>query len=149
MSDAEERRGAVIYRDFGGRAEARERSDRLFPCRHETTEVDEVARTVTCASCSAPLDAFQVLLEYSRNERHWRGWQSEVDRCQAELKELKAEERRVKARTKSAARKDAQAAVAEERVRSERERIETTQDARDIQELCRRIERRLQRRRKL
>lgn len=132
----------VIRRDFGGLAAIKEQGAdaRLFPCRHVSTVVDEVQRTVACATCEAPLDPIQVLLEYARKERHWRQWDAEVSRCHDQLAELKAEERKVKARTKNATRKEADSAVAEERVRTERERLLMAELARDAGALCRRID---------
>ncbi|HEU4582673.1 MAG TPA: hypothetical protein VFS67_30660 [Polyangiaceae bacterium] len=118
-------------------------------CFHRQYLLDEDKRTVSCGTCGAPLDAFQVLHDYARRERHWRYLDREAREAEARLKELKAEERRVKARTASASRKDSAAAVAAERAQSERERIAISEDTRDIVELCRRIERRLQRRRTL
>lgn len=132
--------GILIRADFGGRAAIKERTELLRPCRHKQTIVDETGRTVECGTCGAPLDAFQVLLEYARKERHWRHWEAEVNRCHNELEKLKQEERRVKARTKNAARKDAAAAVAEERVRGERARIEIIEKARDARRLLERVE---------
>jgi hypothetical protein len=135
--------GVVIRRDFGGLAQIKEvgADKRLFPCRHLATVVDAVEHTVACASCEAPLDPFQVLLEYARKERHWRGWDAELNRTQQRIDELKAEERKVKARTKNAARKEAATAVADERARSERARFEIAEKARDIAQLCKSIER--------
>lgn len=149
MNDAEEPRGVVIHPDFGGLAQVKESNARLAPCKHTQTVVDDVARTVECGTCGKTLDPVEVLLEYARKERHWRHWQAEVDRCHNELEALKAEERKVKARTKSASRKEAAAAVAEDRARGERDRIAITEAARDITELCRRIQRTAQRRRTL
>lgn len=132
----------VIRRDFGGLAAIKKKGPDAphLQCRHMATVVDEVARTVGCATCGAPLDPIQVLLEYARKERHWRGWDAELNRTQLRIEELKAEERRVKARTKNATRKEADAAVAEERVRSERERMVAAELARDAGALCRRID---------
>lgn len=140
--------GIVIRADFGKRADIKERTDLLRPCKHEQTLVDEVERTVECGTCGAPLNAFMVLLEYARKERHWRHWQAEVSRCHNELAKLKEEERKVKARTRSASRKDAGEAVAAERARDERERRESICDAREIAAICGRIERRILRTRR-
>lgn len=134
--------GRVIHRDFGGLAEVKERGagPRHQQCRHTGTVVDEVARTVGCATCGAPLDPIQLLLEYARHERHWRHWEAEVGRCQTKLEELKAEERKVKARTKSASRKDSDEAVRAERERTFTARHDTIQLARDVGAISRRIE---------
>lgn len=118
-------------------------------CFHRHYVLDEYKRTVSCGTCGAPLDAFQVLLDYANRERVWRYLDREAREAEKRLAELKAEERKVKARTQSASRKDAAAAVAAERAQSERERIEISETTRDIVERCRRIERRLQRRRTL
>lgn len=133
----------VIRHDFGGLAAIKERgaTTSYGHCRHMATVVDEVARTVGCATCGAMLDPIGVLLEYARKERHWRGWDAELNRTQQRIDALKEEERKVKARTKSASRKEAAAAVAAERERTERERIEITELARDVAGIARRIER--------
>lgn len=116
-------------------------------CAHEAIRVDPEDRTVSCGGCGKALDAFDVLHQYARKERTWRFWEKEIrDKTEA-LAKLKADERKTKARTKAASRKDAAAAVAAERAQSERERIEISEATRDIVELCRRIERRVQRRR--
>ena len=133
-------RGVLIRADFGGRASIKERTDHLRPCQHEQTIVDEVVRSVECGTCGAPLDAFQVLLEYARKERHWRHWQAEVSRCHNELAKLKEEERKVKARTKSHARKDALEAVRLEQLHTERMRLDIVQIARDVGAAAKRIE---------
>lgn len=132
----------VIRHDFGGLAAIKKKGPDApyLQCRHMSTVVDEVARTVGCATCGAPLDPIQVLLEYARKERHWRGWDAELHRTQRRIEELKAEERKVKARTKNATRKEADAAVAAERVRSERERLVISELARDAGALCKRID---------
>lgn len=109
-------------------------------CRHRQTVVDESDRTVACGSCGKALDAFQVLLEYARRERHWQCWDQEVGNKTRELAELKDEERKVKARTKNAARKDAGEAVAAERARTEKTRHEVIMAARDVTALGKRIE---------
>jgi hypothetical protein len=103
--------------------------------------LDGASRSVHCGSCGAPLDPFQLLLDYAERERTWRYYDSEIRRAEAKLDELKDEERKVKARTKSANRKDAAAAVSAERVRTERERMEISDLARDVAGLARRIER--------
>ncbi|MEY4548965.1 MAG: hypothetical protein RL685_5160 [Pseudomonadota bacterium] len=118
-------------------------------CRHDQTEVDGEDRSVSCRSCGATLDAFDVLLQYARRERNWHYWDQETRELEAKVQALKEEERKVKARTKSASRKDAATAVAAERERTERERFEIITAARDVVELGRRIERLTQRRRTL
>lgn len=109
-------------------------------CFHRRYDVDDHAHTVSCGTCGVPLDAFEILLDYARSERSWRYYENEITRAKEALEELKAEERKVKARTRNASRKEAEAAVAEERVRAEKARREITEKARDIGQLCRRIE---------
>lgn len=118
-------------------------------CFHRRHMLDEGTKTVSCGTCGAPLEAFQVLLDYAHRERHWRYLDGEAREAEKRLGELKAEERKTKARLKNASRKEADAAVAAERVRTERERTEISDAARDITQLCRRIERLAQRRRTL
>lgn len=124
-------------------------TDRIYQCRHHSYKLDREQRTASCGACGAGLDLFQILLDYAHGERLWRHWDSERRRKADELAELKAEERKTKARLKNASRKEADAAVAAERVRTERERTEISDAARDITQLCRRIERLAQRRRTL
>lgn len=100
---SEEECGVLIRADFGQRAAIQERTDLLYPCQHEQPVVDEANRTVECGACGAPLDAFTVLLQYARKERHWRNWQAEVGRCHNELEKLKDEERNESAHTVSVA----------------------------------------------
>jgi len=138
--------GDVIRRDFGGLAEIAERGAKPQPCRHLSTVVCEVNRTVGCSTCGAPLDPIKVLLEYARHERHWRHWVHEVDVAKARLKEIHAEERKAKARLRHALRKDAAVAVAEERVRTERMRMDIIELARDLGQASRRLEQLAQRR---
>lgn len=138
MSDQPEG-GILIRADFGQRAAIKERTDLLMPCRHEQTVVDEVERTVECGTCGATLDAFSVLLQYARKERHWRHWQREVARCHNELAKLKEEERKVKARTRSASRKDAAEAVRAERERTEESRRRIIAVADDLSRCVRRL----------
>lgn len=142
MNDENEGRGVVIRHDFGGLAQVKEHgaSTSGARCRHMSTVVDEVSRTVACHTCGAPLDAITVLLEYARGERLWRGWETEMRRTQDKLAELEAEERKVKARTKAASRKDADVAVEAERARTEKMRTDITEQARDIARMCQRIE---------
>lgn len=109
-------------------------------CFHRQYELDEGSKAVTCGRCGAPLDAFQVLLDYAHRERHWRYLDGEARDAEKRLAELKAEERKVKARTKNATRKEADSAVAEERARTERERMVISELARDAGALCRRID---------
>lgn len=84
-------------------------------CRHAQTLLDETSRRVSCKSCGALLEAFDVLLSYARRERTWRYWDAESRQARLDLAALKSEERCVKARTANALRKDAEHAVAEER----------------------------------
>lgn len=131
----------VIRHDFGGLA-AIKASGPDAPhqrCRHMATVVDEVERTVGCATCGAPLDPIQVLLEYARKERHWRGWDAELNRTLERIAELKDEERKVKSRTASASRKDANAAVAHEQQATLVRRQAIAEKAKDIAELTRQI----------
>jgi hypothetical protein len=109
-------------------------------CRHRQIRLDGDQRTVTCTGCGKALDAFDVLLDYGRGERSWRTWDSLISAAAQNLERLKTEERKTKARLQHASRKDALAAVDEERVRTERMRLEITERARDIGQLCRRIE---------
>lgn len=132
--------GDVIQRDFGGLAQIHEQGAGPRPCRHRSTIVDEVARTVVCSTCGAPLDPITVLLEYARKERHWRNWTAEMLKTQSQLKQLQTEVVKAKARLKYALRKDAAVAVAEEHIRTERMRLQITELARDIGRSCRRIE---------
>ena len=129
----------VIRLDFDKQTKI-EREGRT--CYHRGAfKLDGAARSVNCGTCGAPLDPFQLLLDYAERERTWRYYDSEIRRAEAQLQELKDEERKVKARTKSASRKEAAAAVAAERVRTERERMEISELARDVAGLARRIER--------
>jgi predicted nucleotidyltransferase len=127
----------VIRLDPGRQTEIKQSTHFCF---HRQYEVDESTHTVACGSCGIPLDAFEILLDYAQRERSWRYYENEITRAKEALAELKAEERKVKARTRNASRKEAEAAVAEERVRSEKARREITEKARDIGQLCRRIE---------
>lgn len=128
---------AVIRLDFDRQSEIRR--DGPY-CSHRQYEIDEGTKTVVCGKCGAPLDAFQLLLDYATRERSWRYYDSEIRCAKQQLAELKAEERKVKARTKNATRKEAVAAVAEERVRSERERMVIAELARDIVAAAKRID---------
>lgn len=128
----------VIRLDFDKQSTIK--SDYTRHCFHRQYQLDEYSKAVTCGSCGAPLEAFQVLLDYAHRERHWRHLDGEAREAEKRLAELKAEERKVKARTKNATRKEADAAVAEERVRTERERLAISGLARDAGALCRRID---------
>lgn len=134
----------MLRPNFGQQSDIEER-DRH--CRHHSYKLDSTTRTVRCGVCQSQLDAFQVLLDYARDERSWRHWDQERSRQMTQLEELKAEERKVKARLRNASRKEADEAVAHERARSEKERFEIIQAARDMGELARRIERTATRRR--
>ena len=133
----------VIHLDFDRQSEI---APAVRECSHRQFVVDGASRTVTCAACKEPLDPFQILLEYAREERSWRYYEAECERAMKRLVQLKAEERRVKERTKRASRKEAETAVAEERLRTETARIDITETARDIAQLSRRIEQLAQRR---
>ncbi len=128
----------VIHLDPGKQSEIRREGPY---CRHRQYVLDEGRRSLECGSCGAPLDPYEVLLDYAQSERRWVHFETEARRAEARLDELKAEERKVKARTKSASRKEAAAAVAAERLRTERERMEISELARDVAGLARRIER--------
>lgn len=108
-------------------------------CRHQHYLLDTTARTVSCGSCGVGLDAFQVLLDYARDERNWRTWDRECADKRKLLAELKEEEVRVKSRTASASRKDSVAAVAHERQSTFVRRQAIAELARDVGELARRI----------
>jgi hypothetical protein len=127
----------VIRLDFDKQSAIK--SDSRY-CSHRQYELDEYAKTVSCGSCGAPLEAFQILLDYAHRERHWRYLDREARDAAEKLAELKAEECKVKARTKNATRKEADAAVAAERVRSERERLLISELARDAGALLKRID---------
>ncbi len=126
----------VIHLDFDRQSEIKHEKF----CRHRKYLVHADTRTVSCATCGAPLEAFKVLLDYAQRERSWRHYDSEIRRATERLAELRAEERKVKARTKNATRKEADAAVEAERVRTERERMVAAELARDAGALCRRID---------
>jgi hypothetical protein len=108
-------------------------------CRHTQYLLDTTARTVSCGGCGASLDAFQVLLDYARDERNWRTWDRECADKRKLVADLKAEETRVKSRTASASRKDATAAVAHERQATFVRRQAIAAMAQDVAELARRI----------
>lgn len=108
-------------------------------CRHAQTEVDEGVRAVTCKSCGAVLDPFDVLLAYARRERSWHYWDAETRVAQKRVGELKAEERKIKARTKAASRKDAALAVEDERRKGGLRRCQTAEAAKEIARLTAKI----------
>jgi hypothetical protein len=132
----------VLRPTFGQPSELGKQTDitRRGPyCFHRQYELDEGSKTVACGKCGAPLEAFQILLEYAHDERHWRHWDREATEKRKLLAELKAEEHKVKSRTASASRKDATAAVEHERQATLVRRQAIAEKARDIAELARQI----------
>lgn len=71
---------------------------------HLHVQVDEETPVVECVDCGTKLDAWQVLLEFARGERHFRMWEAERKKQHAELTEdvakLKAEKSRLKTECK-------------------------------------------------
>lgn len=102
-------------------------------CQHWQMEIDEGKRTLTCKTCGALLDPFDVHLQYARRERSWRYWDGQRKEAEQRVEELKAEEKRIKARMANASRKDANAAVMAERERWREKRQRLAWKAKEIE----------------
>jgi hypothetical protein len=129
----------VLHPTFGEPGKQTEIKRNGAYCFHRQYDLDEGDKTVTCGRCGAPLEAFQVLLDYAHRERHWRYLDGEARDLEKKLAELKDEERRVKSRTASASRKDANAAVEHEQQATFVRRQAIADKAKDVAELARQI----------
>ena len=103
-----------------------------FACKHAAWEVDKRARSVSCQTCKAELDPFQVLYEYALAERSYRYWSDDEERVRRRLNNMLADEKRAKARLRNVSRKDADVAVAAEREMWERRTRKAAYKAREI-----------------
>jgi hypothetical protein len=101
-------------------------------CLHHQPQLDTRTRTVRCSACRADMNAFDILLEYAHNERHWTSRQKQARELSERVKELEAEEQRIKARITAASRKEAGAALEEERARHEERNRLITKDASEM-----------------
>jgi len=88
-----------------GLSECRSYDKRPY-CQHAQSEVDDVARRVTCKACGAELDPITVLMKLARrgDALHWT--REEEKRIKERILELQAEEKRIKDRIRNAKKKD-------------------------------------------
>lgn len=96
-------------------------------CMHESVNVCERQRSVTCNNCNAPMDAFDVLLRRAKEIERWdwnlRLTKDEVRKAELRLEELKMLERNAVSRLNDRDTRATFARAKEERAKREQEKL--------------------------
>lgn len=106
---------------------------------HYGVMLHPATRTVTCKSCDATIEAFDVLMNYAEKQRSWRDLAGETRVVAKQIDDARKELKRVQDATKRANLKDKNTAIANERRLSLERMKRVFKDADEIATLASRI----------